>query len=81
MLRYYLLLSAFVLMAVPFMPAAAQTDYFNTDAGRPLQIEDAYAKAKQLGGAPEAAVVRYAPPFTLGRFLRALGRPTNRSCK
>src|SRR5947207_396732 len=37
------------------------------------QIEDAYAKAKQLGGAPEAAVVRYAPPFTLGRFLRALG--------
>src|SRR5213596_2963738 len=37
------------------------------------QIEDAYAKAKQLGGAPEATVVRYAPPFTLGRFLRALG--------
>jgi protease-4 len=37
------------------------------------QIEDAYAKAKQLGGAPEAAIVRYAPPFTLGRFLRALG--------
>ncbi len=23
-------------------PAAAQTDYFNTDAGRPLRIEDAY---------------------------------------
>src|SRR5438477_7842140 len=42
------------------------------------QIEDAYAKAKQLGGAPEAAVVRYAPPFTLGRFLRALGE-TNQS--
>src|SRR6478672_13713559 len=42
------------------------------------QIEDAYAKAKQLGGAPEATVVRYAPPFTLGRFLRALGE-TNQS--
>src|SRR5438874_4959253 len=37
------------------------------------QIEDAYAKAKQLGGAPEATVVRYAPPFTLGRLLRAFG--------
>ncbi len=23
--------------------AKAQTDYYNTDAGRPLQIEDAYA--------------------------------------
>src|SRR5882757_7104582 len=42
------------------------------------QIEDAYAKAKQLGGAPEAAVVRYAAPFSLGRFFRALGE-TNQS--
>jgi protease IV len=42
------------------------------------QIEDAYAKAKQLSGAPEAAVVRYAPPFSLGRFFRALGE-TNQS--
>ena len=42
------------------------------------QIEDAYAKAKQLGGAPEATVVRYAAPFSLGRFLRALGE-TNQS--
>src|SRR5438552_2748645 len=41
------------------------------------QIEDAYAKAKQLSRAPEAAVVRYAPPFSLGRFFRALGE-TNR---
>ena len=24
-------------------PASAQTDYYNTDAGRPIQIEDAYA--------------------------------------
>src|SRR2546430_1636611 len=42
------------------------------------QIEDAYAKAKQLSGAPEAAVVRYAAPFSLGRFFRALGE-TNQS--
>jgi protease-4 len=38
------------------------------------QLEDAYAKAKQLGGAPSAAVVRYGPPFSLGRFFRALGQ-------
>src|SRR5438128_4330510 len=37
------------------------------------QIEDAYAKAKNWAGAPEAAVVRYAAPFSLGRFFRALG--------
>src|SRR5213595_1909296 len=42
------------------------------------QIEDAYAKAKQLGAAPDAAVVKYAAPFSLGRFLRALGE-TNQS--
>src|SRR5436309_15287867 len=42
------------------------------------QIEDAYAKAKQLGGAPEATVVKYAAPFSLGRFFRALGE-TNQS--
>src|SRR5207244_1035894 len=42
------------------------------------QIEDAYAKAKQLGGAPDAAVVKYAAPFSLGRFFRALGE-TNQS--
>src|SRR5213595_4122895 len=42
------------------------------------QIEDAYAKAKQLGAAPDAAVVKYAAPFSLGRFFRALGE-TNQS--
>src|SRR2546421_3132 len=42
------------------------------------QIEDAYAKAKQLGGAPEAVVARDAAPFSLGRFFRALGE-TNQS--
>ena len=35
------------------------------------QIEDAYAKAKQLGNAPDAYVVRYTPPFSLGRIFRA----------
>jgi protease IV len=38
------------------------------------QIEDAYAKAKELGNAPEATVVKYGPPYTLGRFFRALGQ-------
>ena len=30
-------------LAAPFAPLAAQTDYYNTDAGRPIRIEDAYA--------------------------------------
>jgi protease-4 len=38
------------------------------------QVEDAYNKAKQLGGAPGAAVVKYGPPFSLGRFFRAFGK-------
>ena len=36
-------------------PAAAQTDYYNTDAGRPLQVEDAYAierRALEIQAAP-----------------------------
>jgi protease-4 len=37
------------------------------------QIEDAYAKAKQLGNAPEATVVKYGPPFSLSRLFRAFG--------
>src|ERR1700693_3250488 len=37
------------------------------------QIEDAYAKAKQLGNAPEASVVKYGPPFSLSRIFRAFG--------
>src|ERR1043165_5063373 len=36
------------------------------------QIEDAFAKAKELGRAPDAKVVKYGPPFNLGRFLRLL---------
>ena len=36
-------------------PASAQTDYYNTDAGRPLQIEDAYSierRAFEIQAAP-----------------------------
>jgi protease-4 len=36
------------------------------------QIEDAFAKAKELGRASDATVVKYAPAFTLGRFFRLL---------
>jgi protease IV len=35
------------------------------------QIEDAFAKAKELGKAADAAVVKYQPQVTFGRFLRA----------
>jgi len=38
------------------------------------QIEDAYTKAKQLGGAPDAQVVRYAAPFSLARIFRAFAQ-------
>ncbi|MEY2555421.1 MAG: protease [Verrucomicrobiota bacterium] len=41
------------------------------------QIEDAFAKAKQLGNAPEATVVKYGPPFSLARFFRAFGQTGN----
>src|SRR5881296_4494978 len=38
------------------------------------QIEDAFGKAKQLGNAPQATVVKYGPPFSLARFFRAFGQ-------
>jgi protease-4 len=38
------------------------------------QIEDAFAKARELGNAPHAAIVKYGPPFVLSRFLRLLGK-------
>jgi protease-4 len=41
------------------------------------QIEDAYAKARQLGNAPQATVVKYGPPFSLARFFRAFGQTGN----
>lgn len=37
------------------------------------QIEDAFAKAMELGRAQGATVVKYGPPFTLSRFFRAFG--------
>ena len=42
------------------------------------QIEDAYAKARELGRAPGATVVKYGPPFSLGRFFRAFGSSNNK---
>lgn len=36
-------------------------------------IEDAYAKAMELGNAPGARVVRYESSFPFGKFLRLLG--------
>jgi protease-4 len=38
------------------------------------QIEDAYEKARELGNAKDAPVVKYGPPYTFGRFLRALSQ-------
>jgi protease-4 len=38
------------------------------------QIEDAFAKARELGNAPGAAVVRYQPGFKLGKILQMLGQ-------
>ena len=40
------------------------------------QIEDAFAKARQLGNAPDAAIVKYGPPFSLSRFFARLGERT-----
>jgi protease-4 len=37
------------------------------------QIEDAYAKARELGGASGAAIVKYEAKFKFGRFFRMLG--------
>jgi len=37
------------------------------------QLEDAFAKAKQLANAPDAKVVKYGPPFSLSRFFRVFG--------
>jgi len=35
------------------------------------QIEDAYAKARDLGKASDATIVKYGPPFSFGRLFRA----------
>jgi len=34
------------------------------------ELDDAFSKAKELGNAPDARVVKYGPPFSLSRFLR-----------
>jgi hypothetical protein len=47
--------AALLLSAVLATPAVAQTDYYNTDAGRPLQIEDAHPverRAFEIQAAP-----------------------------
>ena len=38
------------------------------------QLEDAFNKAKELGGAADARIIKYGAPFNLSRFFRALGR-------
>src|SRR5437763_1426616 len=38
------------------------------------QIDDAFRKAKELGGASDPTIVKYGPPFSLGRLFRALGQ-------
>ncbi len=49
------LLAAVTALSAPVAPLSAQTDYYNTDAGRPVRIEDAYAierRAVELQLAP-----------------------------
>jgi protease-4 len=41
------------------------------------QIEDAFSKAKELGDAPNATIIKYGPPFSLSRFFRAFGETGN----
>ena len=41
------------------------------------QIEDAFAKAKELGNARGATIVKYGPPFAFSRLFRALGATDN----
>jgi protease-4 len=37
------------------------------------ELDDAFAKAKELGNVPGAKVVKYGPPFSLSRFFRIFG--------
>jgi protease-4 len=37
------------------------------------EFDDAFRKARELGNAPDAKVVKYGPPFSLSRFLRIFG--------
>jgi len=38
------------------------------------ELDDAFGKAKELGNAPDAKVVKYGPPFSLSRFFRIFGQ-------
>jgi protease-4 len=38
------------------------------------ELDDAFAKARQLGDAPDAKVVKYGPPFSLSRLFRVFGQ-------
>src|SRR5216684_2049915 len=38
------------------------------------ELDDAFRKARELGNAPDAKVVKYGPPFSLSRFLRIFGQ-------
>jgi protease IV len=37
------------------------------------ELDDAFGKAKELGNARDAKVVKYSPPFSLSRFFRIFG--------
>ena len=45
------------------------------------EVEDAYAKAKELGKADGASIIRYEAPFKLGRLLRFLGESNSAKSK
>ncbi|MGH8048808.1 MAG: signal peptide peptidase SppA [Chthoniobacterales bacterium] len=50
------------------------TDAYNAKLVDQLgYIEDAYAKARELGGAPDATIVLYKRSFTLSNFFQAFG--------
>jgi protease IV len=38
------------------------------------ELDDAFGKAKELGNAPDAKIVKYGPPFSLSRFFRIFGQ-------
>jgi protease-4 len=38
------------------------------------EVEDAYAKAMELGKVKSASIIRYESPFKLGKLLRFLGQ-------
>ena len=42
------------------------------------ELDDAFGKAKELGNAPDAKVVKYGPPFSLSRFFRIFGQADSR---